>query len=193
MTYPYMIINTCRQFNDAYLLIEVNDIGGEVANIIFYEFEYPNVYFTNKENLTEGQGYPGVRTTKKVKAVGCSVLKELVEQDQLLINSIDIIQELAVFSAKGASYAAEDTKINDDLTACLFLFSWLTKQMIFKDITNTNIRALLAKKNEEYILDQMTPFGFIDNGLDSFESDMLGSKPRDLSGTAMSIDEWIMS
>lgn len=193
MTYPYMIINTCKQFNDAYLLIEVNDIGGEVANIIFYEFEYPNVYFTNKENLTEGQGYPGVRTTKKVKAVGCSVLKELVEQDQLIINSIDIIQELAVFSAKGASYAAEDTKINDDLTACLFLFSWLTKQMIFKDITNTNIRALLAKKNEEYILDQMTPFGFIDNGLDSIEIDMLSSKPRDISGTAMSIDDWIMS
>lgn len=193
MTYPYMIINTCKQFNDAYLLIEVNDIGGEVANIIFYEFEYPNVYFTNKENLTEGQGYPGVRTTKKVKAVGCSVLKELVEQDQLIINSIDIIQELAVFSAKGASYAAEDTKINDDLTACLFLFSWLTKQMIFKDITNTNIRALLAKKNEEYILDQMTPFGFIDNGLDSIEIDMLSSKPRDISGSSMSIDDWIMS
>lgn len=193
MTYPYMIINTCKQFNDAYLLIEVNDIGGEVANIIFYEFEYPNVYFTNKENLTEGQGYPGVRTTKKVKAVGCGVLKELVEQGQLIINSIDIIQELGVFSAKGASYAAEDTKINDDLTACLFLFSWLSKQNIFKDITNTNIRAILAKKNEEYILDQMTPFGFIDNGLDSIEFDMLSSKPRDISGTAMSIDDWIMS
>lgn len=192
MSYPYMIINTCRQFNDAYCLIEVNDIGGEVANIIFYEFEYPNVYFTNRELLTEGQGYPGVRTTKKVKAVGCSVLKELVEQDQLQLHSIDIIQELALFSAKGSSYAAEDTKINDDLTACLFLFAWLTKQNIFKDITNTNIRAILARKNEEYILDQMTPFGFIDDGMDSVDMTPLG-QPRDISGGPISIDEWIIS
>lgn len=196
MTYPYMIINTCKQFNDAYCLIEVNDIGGEVANIIFYEFEYPNVYFTSKshgeDKLAEGMGYPGVRTTKKVKAVGCSVLKDLVELDQLIINSFDIIQELSVFSAKGASYAAEDTKINDDLTACLFLFAWLSKQPLFTDITNTNIRSLLAKKNEEYILEQMTPFGFIDDGMDSL-NDMLSSKTIDISGMAMSIDDWIRS
>lgn len=165
-SYPYLIWNTVKQYNDAYCLIEINDAGQEIANVMFYEFEYANIYFTVKENITEGQGYPGVRTTKRVKSVGCAVLKELVEQDQLIINSFDIIQEMNVFEQKGASYAAADTNINDDMMTCLWLFSWLTKQSLFADITNTNIRALLAKKNEAYILENMTPFGEISTGLE---------------------------
>ena len=118
-TYPFMIMNTVKQYNDAYCLIEINDAGQEIANTMFYEFEYPNVYFTVKENVTEGNGYPGVRTTKRVKSVGCAVLKELVEGEQLILNSFDIIQEFNVFEQKGASYQASDTNINDDLTTCM--------------------------------------------------------------------------
>ena len=165
-SYPFMIINTVKQYNDAYCLIEINDAGQEIANVIFYEFEYPNVYFTVKENVTEGQGYPGVRSTKRVKSIGCSVLKELVEGDQLLLNSYDVIQELNSFEQKGASYAAADTAINDDLTTCLWLFAWITKSPIFSDITNINIRAILAQKAEAYISENMTPFGFMDDGMD---------------------------
>jgi len=171
-SYPYMIMNTVKQYNDAYCLIEINDAGQEIANVLFYEFEYGNVYFTVKENVTEGQGYPGVRTTKRVKSVGCSVLKELVEQDQLLLNSFDIIQELNGFEQKGVSYAASDTNINDDLTTCLWLFAWLTSQRIFADITNTDTRALLAEKQEAYILENMTPFGFISDGTEEISTDI---------------------
>lgn len=163
-SYPFMILNTAKQYNDAYCLIEINDAGQGIADDIFYEFEYGNVYFTVKENVTEGQGYPGVRTTKRVKAIGCSVLKELVEADQLMLNSFDIIQEMNVFEQKGASYAASDTQINDDLMTCCWLFAWLTKSTIFKDITNTNVRAMLAQKQEAYILENMSPFGFISDG-----------------------------
>jgi hypothetical protein len=118
------------------------------------------MYFTYKDDLNEGRGYPGVRTTKKVKSIGCSTLKDLVEGDQLIINSEDILSEFSVFVQKGASYAAEDTAINDDLTACCFLFAWLVKQPLFSDLTNTNIRAILAKKTEQHISDNMVPFGF---------------------------------
>jgi hypothetical protein len=165
-TYPFMIINTVKQYNDAYCLIEINDAGQEIANTIFYEFEYANVYFTVKENVTEGNGYPGVRTTKRVKSIGCSVLKELVEGEMLFLNSFDIIQELNVFEQKGVSYQASDTNINDDLTTCLWLFGWLSKQSMFADITNVNIRHLLAQKNEAYIMENMTPFGLVSDGLE---------------------------
>lgn len=185
MAYPFMVWNTCKQYNDAYCLIEVNDAGEVISNTMFYEFEYPNVYFTHKEILSEGVGYPGVRTTKKVKSIGCSVLKDLVELDQLQLMSYDILQELNGFSMKGASYAAEDTQINDDLTTCLWLFAWLTKQPLFSDITNTNIRKLLAEKNEAYILENMTPFGFITDGTESLYSEVQTLSP------GRSIDDWM--
>jgi len=164
LTYPFMIINTCKAYNDAYCLVEINDAGGEVANSIFYDSEYANVYWTHKDDLVEGLGYPGVRSTKRVKGVGCSVLKELVEQNQLIVNSYDIINEMNNFIAKGASYAADDTQINDDLMTCLWLFAWLTKQPMFADITNTNIRAVLNRKYEDSILESLIPFGYITDG-----------------------------
>ena len=164
MAYPSLIVNTCKQFNDAYCLIEINDAGGEVANIIFYELEYENVYFTHKEALSEGVGYPGVRTTKRVKMIGTSVLKDLVEMDQLIVNSHEILQELSIFAQKGTSYAAEDETINDDLTTCLWLFAWLTKQAIFSELTGTNIRLKLTQDMEKFIEESMTPFGIIDDG-----------------------------
>lgn len=190
-TYPFMIINTVKQYNDAYCLIEINDAGQEIANTMFYEFEYANIYFTVKENVTEGNGYPGVRTTKRVKSVGCAVLKELVEGEQLLLNSFDIIQELNVFEQKGASYQASDTNINDDLTTCLWLFAWLSKQSMFADITNVNIRHLLAQKQEAYIMENMTPFGEFSDGLESENADfnMLHS-----SGPSRDpLQNWLMS
>jgi hypothetical protein len=160
-----------KQYNDAYCLIEINDAGQEIANTMFYEFEYPNVYFTVKENVTEGNGYPGVRTTKRVKSVGCAVLKELVEGEQLILNSFDIIQEFNVFEQKGASYQASDTNINDDLTTCMWLFGWLSKQSMFADITNVKIRHILAQKQEAYIMENMTPFGEYSDGMESESMD----------------------
>jgi len=184
-------MNTVKQYNDAYCLIEINDAGQEIANTMFYEFEYPNVYFTVKENVTEGNGYPGVRTTKRVKSVGCAVLKELVEGEQLILNSFDIIQEFNVFEQKGASYQASDTNINDDLTTCCWLFAFLVKQPMFADITNINVRALLAQKNEALIMENMTPFGEYSDGL---EADSMDFNLMHSSGpTRDPLQNWLMS
>ena len=190
-TYPFMIMNTVKQYNDAYCLIEINDAGQEIANTMFYEFEYANIYFTIKESVTEGNGYPGIRTTKRVKNIGCSGLKELVEGNQLLLNSFDIIQELNVFEQKGASYAASDTNINDDLTTCLWLFAFLTRQPMFADITNINVRHLLAQKQEAYIMENMTPFGFVNDGT---ESDTADFNTLHSSGPSKDpLQNWLMS
>ena len=167
MEYPHLIYNTARQYNDAYVLIELNDLGEEVANTIWYEYAYENLYFTNKDELVEGNGRPGVVSTKRVKALGCSVLKELIEKDQLIINSHRIIEELGVFVLKGKSYAADDTAINDDLCTTLWLFAWLTKQETFQQATNINLREILAEKKNAQIDANMTPYGFYDNGINT--------------------------
>jgi len=163
MAYPFLIMQVCQKYNNTHILVESNDIGEMVSSTLFYEYEYENMYFTYKDEISEGRGYPGIRTTKKVKAVGCSNLKDLIEGDQLIINSEEIIQELSVFVQKGTSYAA-DSGEHDDLVMCCVLFAYLTKQQLFSDLTNTNIRAILAKKTEQYIDDNMLPFGIIDDG-----------------------------
>lgn len=190
MTYPYLIRQVCTKYNDAHTLVEINDIGGQVADTLFYEYEYENMYFTFKDELNEGKGFPGIRTTKKVKSIGCSNLKDLIESDQLLIMSHDILAELSVFVQKGVSYAAEDETINDDLTACCFLFAWLTKQPLFAELTDTNIRAIIAKKNEEYIAENMVPLGYIIDGRIEVTTD----SPYELDTKKFrTLEEWVFS
>lgn len=165
LEYPHLIYNTARQYNDAFLLIEVNDLGEEVSNIIWYEYEYENIYFTKDNELSQARGYPGVRTTSKVKGLGCSVLKELIEKDQLQLCSHRIIEELSLFVIHRKSYASSDPLVNDDLCTALWLLSWLTKQDIFQQLNNNNLRNILTERKQQYINDTMTPFGFYQNNL----------------------------
>jgi hypothetical protein len=158
------------------MLIEINDLGEEVSNTIWHDYEYENVYFTSGNKLSQVRGYPGVRTTSKVKSLGCSVLKELIEKDQLIINSHRIIEELGVFVLHRKTYAAQDTQINDDLCTTMWLLAWLTKQDIFQQITNNNLRSILTEKKQQYIDSTMTPFGFFQNNKPHEHSDeVIGS------------------
>ena len=164
LEYPHLIYNTARQFNDAYILIETNDLGEEVSNTIWYEYEYSNLYFTSGNELTQLAGYPGVRTTTKVKGLGCSVLKDLIEKDQLTVNSHKIVEELGLFVMHKRSYASQDPAVNDDLCTTLWLFAWLTKQDVFQEITSNNLRGILTEQKQKYIDSTMTPFGFFSRG-----------------------------
>lgn len=160
LEFPHLIYNTAREYNDAFLLVEINDLGEEVVNIIWYEYEYENLYFTKGNKIAVAGGYPGIRTTSKVKGLGCSVLKELIEKDQLLLSAHKIIEELGLFVMHRKSYATQDPQVNDDLCTTLWLFAWLTKQDIFQEITNIDLRSILTEKQQQYINSTMTPFDF---------------------------------
>ena len=101
----------------------------------------------------------------KVKRVGCTMLKEMIEQDKLLIEDYDIINELSAFVAKKGSYEAE-TGHHDDLVMTLVLFAWTSTQPYFKDLTDINIRDKLYREKIEKMEEDLMPFGFIDVGLD---------------------------
>lgn len=163
LEYPHLIYNTAKQYNDAFILIEINDLGEEVSNTIWHEYEYENVYFTAGNELSQVRGYPGVRTTSKVKSLGCSVLKELIEKDQLIVNSHRIIEELGLFVLHRKSYASEDPSVNDDLCTTMWLLAWLTKQDVFQQVTNIHLRNILTEKKQQYIDSTMTPFGFFED------------------------------
>jgi len=172
LLYPSVIYKVGKEYNDAYVLVEVNK-SEQVADILYSEYEYENIIFVNR--TTQGQvvsgGFGGgktqlgVVTDKKVKRIGCSNFKSLVEEQKLLIRDIDTISEISTFIQVKNSYAA-DEGYHDDLVMPLVLFSWLTTNPYFKDLTNVNIRKELYDERIKMIEEEVTPFGFINTGED---------------------------
>ena len=168
LVYPTVIRSVGDKYNQAYCLIELNDIGAQVADILYQDLEYENVLqsvYKGRAGQVIGSGFGGsqsqmgVRTTGPVKKLGCSVLKSLIENDKLLIDDMDIIQELYTFVAKGASFEADDGH-NDDLVMCLVLFAWLTRQEYFKNLTDLDIRKDIYEDEMKRIEEDILPFGF---------------------------------
>jgi hypothetical protein len=160
-----------KMYNEAAVLVEINDIGEQVSDTLLMDYGYENMLYTESagrsgKRISGGFGKAvdtGIRTTKSVKASGCSILKMLVEQNQLILNDYETIQELSRFSRKGNSYEAE-SGAHDDLVMNLVIFAWLTDQGYFKDMTDINTLVKLREKTEEQIAEEMLPFGFIDDG-----------------------------
>jgi hypothetical protein len=122
-----------------------------------------------------GRAQLGVRTTKAVKRIGCSNLKQMIEDNKLIIEDLEIITELTTFIIKGQSFEA-DEGCNDDLVACLFMFAWATDQQYFKELSDQDIRATMMKEQQDMLDQDMAPFGFI---LDGLEDENIGNMVDD--------------
>tara|TARA_A100001388_G_scaffold218642_1_gene169229 strand:- start:13771 stop:15417 length:1647 start_codon:yes stop_codon:yes gene_type:complete len=173
LLFPDIICQVGRAYNHAYVLVEVNDIGGQVADIIQYDLEYDNLLMAamrGRAGQVVGQGFSGgkvqlgVKMSTAVKKVGCSNMKALIEDDKLLLSDYDIIAELTTFIQKGQSWQAEEG-CHDDLAMCLVMFSWLAVQDYFKELHDNDIRARMYQEQREAIEADMAPFGFMDDGL----------------------------
>jgi hypothetical protein len=195
MLFPSIIHEVAKGYNDAWLLVEVNDIGDQVANILHFDLEYDNVLMCamrGRAGQIVGSGFSGkksqlgVRMTAAVKKLGCSNLKTLLEDDKLLTVDYDIISELTTFAQKHNSFEAEEG-CNDDLAMCLVIFSWLVAQDYFKEMTDNDVRKRIYEEQKNQIEQDMSPFGFISDGLD--DMDMLiedGTGDRWMFATATS-------
>ena len=179
LVFPNIINIIGKKYNNAYILIEVNDIGSQVSDVLHHDLEYENLFSTawygrHGQQLSSFGGGSrrdsqfGVRTTKSMKKIGCSNLKALIEDDKLLVPDYDIISELTTFVSSGDSFSAEEGA-NDDLVITLVLFAWLIDQEYFKELSNQNIRDNLYKNQLSQIEDLTTPFGIINNGLNQQE------------------------
>jgi hypothetical protein len=170
MLFPDVIFKAAKDYNNAFVLVETNDIGGQIADILHKDLEYENILRTFSENgrtyLTAGFNKTttlGVRTTKSVKRQGCFAIKSLLEEKKLNIFDADIIHEFSTFVEKNGSYVADET-YHDDLVMTLVLFGWLTTNQYFTELTDINVRDKIYKQQMLQIEDSLTPFGFIDRG-----------------------------
>jgi hypothetical protein len=169
--FPTVIFSVAKKYNEAYALVETNNIGQQVVDILHYDLEYENIYKLEHHHI-KGQSISGgfkrstsfgIKTTKTVKKVGCANLKTLVENDKLIINDFDTIAEMNTFTRNRDSYAAEEGN-NDDLVMGLVLFSWLTAQSFFKESTNIDIRKLMLAEQNMLSEEELTPVGIFDDG-----------------------------
>jgi hypothetical protein len=169
--FPTIIYSLANRYNEAFVLIETNNVGQQVVDILHYDLEYENVYKIDHHHIkgqTISGGFRkasnfGIKTTKTVKKIGCANLKTLIEADKLLIVDFDTIAELNTFVRVRDTYMAEEGN-NDDLAMGLVLFAWLTAQSYFKDSTNVDIRKVLLQEENMLGEEELTPFGFIDDG-----------------------------
>lgn len=174
LVFPNAIHVAAKQYNNAHVLVEINDMGGQVADVLHGELEYENLLSSTMRGrkgqvldggFGAGQSQFGVRTTEVVKRTGCSILKSLVEADRLIIQDFDMIKELFAFVSKKNSFEAE-VGYNDDLVMTLVLFGWLSTQPYFKDLSAMDIRKDIYQETITKLEEEMTPFGFIDDGVE---------------------------
>ena len=178
MVFPNVVQQACKGYNNAHILVEVNDLGGQISDALQYDLEYDNLLMTTQRGRAGqvlGSGFSGrgsqlgIRMTKQIKKVGCSNLKTIVESDKIIINDFNIIEEMSTFSRQNNSWKAEEG-CNDDLMTCLIIFGWLSNQTYFKELSNSDVRSKLYEEQSNIIEQDMAPFGFIDDGINTPES-----------------------
>jgi hypothetical protein len=171
--FPTYVYNLANKYNRAWILVETNSVGQQVVDILHYDLEYENIFRIESHDIKgqhiasgfkKGASY-GVKTSKTVKKIGCSNLKTLIEMDKLITTDFDTIAELNTFVRDKDSYKAEEGN-NDDIVMTLVLFSWLTAQSFFKEITNSDVRQRLLEERNLQMEEESLPIGILDDGLE---------------------------
>jgi len=174
MMFPNIIYEVAKNYNNAFILCEVNDVGDQVASILQYDLEYSNLLMCSmrgRAGQIVGQGFSGKKTqlgvkmSKTVKKIGCLNLKTMIEEDKLNFNDYEIMSELTTFIQKHNSFEAEEG-CNDDLAMCLVIYAWLVAQDYFKELTDQDVRKRLYEEQKNQIEQDMAPFGFVSDGFD---------------------------
>ena len=179
MLYPNVISKVGEDYNNAYVLVETNDIGQQVVELLHEEIEYDNLFSTvtekGRQYVSPGFGRStklGVTTSRQVKRQGCFSFKSLMEEQKLLCFDADIIHEMSTFVEKGNTYQA-DEGYNDDLIMCMVLFGWLTNMPFFKELTDINSREELYNHQMKQIKSNLTPF-VMRKGNDEPQGEVIG-------------------
>jgi hypothetical protein len=159
MIFPDVIVKVAKQYNDALVIIENNDVGQVVCNDVYYEYEYENTFVESSVK----RGGVGVTMTKRVKRIGCSNLKDLIELGKLKLPDSETISELTTFEIKGSSYEASQGN-HDDLVMNCVMFAWFVSSDAFGNISSIDLKEMLFAEKMKQIEEDVLPFGEINDG-----------------------------
>lgn len=165
MLYPNVIYKYANLYNEAYCVIENNDQGMVVCVGLYQDLEYENIHL---ESAVKADAI-GIRMDKKVKRIGCSTIKDIIEGFKLNIVDEQTIMEISTFISKGVSFEASNGN-HDDLMMNLVMFGYFVGTQSFGDMTNVNIKQMLFEQRMQEIEDDVLPFGIVDDGVDYYEN-----------------------
>lgn len=171
LLFPDVIYKYANLYNKALVVIENNDAGQVVCNGIFYDLEYENVYTSNGVKADA----IGVYMDKRTKKIGCSHIKDLVEQKKIEIVDAETIVEMSTFVSKGQSYEAM-VGMHDDLMMNLVMFGWFAATPMFAESIDTGMRQYIYEQQMKQIEDEVLPFGFNDDGREESEKTHVDSE-----------------
>jgi hypothetical protein len=180
LMFPEFIVRAAKTYNDALVIVENNDAGQVVCNAIYYDYEYDNTFV---QSSVKSSGI-GVTMTKRVKRIGCSNLKDLLENGKLQLCDADTIVELSSFEPKGDSYAARGNT-HDDMVMNLVLFAWFVSTDAFGGLSNIELKSLLYSEKIREMEEDLPPFGIFDTPQTSQTPSMV-----DYERQVSSLQEW---
>jgi hypothetical protein len=157
--YPNIIYKYAKVYNDCYIVVESNDQGSVVCNGLYHDLEYENMHVTSS---VKASGI-GIEMNRKVKRLGCSAIKDILENNKLKIVDENTILEISTFESKGQSYEASDGN-HDDLMMNLVMFGYFVSTQFFSDMTDINLKQMMFEQKMKEIEEDVVPFGFIDDG-----------------------------
>jgi len=163
--YPNIIYKYAKVYNNSYIVIESNDQGGVVCNGLYHELEYENMHVTS---TVKSSGL-GIEMNRKVKRLGCSAIKDILENNKITVHDENTILEISTFEAKGQSYEASDGN-HDDLMMNLVMFGYFVSTQFFADMTDINLKQMMFEQKMKEIEDDLVPFGFVDDGSQHIQS-----------------------
>ena len=164
LLFPNLIYKYAKFYNDAYVVIEANDQGSLVCNGLYHDLEYENMHV---ESAIKANAL-GIEVNRKVKRLGCSAIKDILENHKLKVVDENTILEISTFVAKGQSYEASEGN-HDDLMMNLVMFGYFSSSQYFSDMTDISLKDMIFKQKMKEIEDDMIPFGFIDDGSDHID------------------------
>ena len=176
LVFPNFIHQIAKQYNEAHVLVETNDVGAQVGHILRTEIGYENMIMTRhngREGIVISAGFSrsasmGLRQTMITKNIGANMFKNMVEGDKVIVKDVDLIQELYAFCQKGKSWEAQPGN-TDDLVMCCLLFGWLSAQQYFEDLIEVSLRSEFLQDVDQDTWDDLTPFGFYDDGITEYD------------------------
>src|SRR5210317_1717407 len=159
LLFPNIIYKYANSYNEAYVVIESNDQGSVVCNGLYHDLEYENMHV---ESAIKANAL-GIEINRKTKRLGCSAIKDILEENRINIVDEQTILEISTFEARGQSYEASDGN-HDDLMMNLVLFGYFASTQFFADMTDIDLKNMLFKERVREIEDDIVPFGYIDDG-----------------------------
>jgi len=162
--FPNIIYKYAAVYNNAYVVIENNDQGAVVCNGLYYDIEYENVHVSSAIKSSQ----IGVEMNRRTKRIGCSGIKDLLEEKKLDIVDEETIMEISTFVLKGQSYEASEGN-HDDLMMNLVMFGFFVGTEMFYNMSDIDLKQMLFEQRMKDIEADVVPFGVIDDGSEYIE------------------------